>query len=118
MSQLGNEVVVLGAPKFTSYVVVDGTWKEKDTTEMQRTDDGAGSVYNYSFWRAGSEASADVVIKAGADPLDVGDVLSELTPGTRAFVVTAASKSDFGGKPLKQSLTLAYHTGFTPTVVT
>lgn len=118
MSQVGNEVVALGAPKFSAYVVVDGTWKEKDTTEKLRTDDGDSEVYNYSFWRVGMEASCDVVIKAEEVPLAVGDVLAELSPGTRSFVVLEAEQSSFGGMPLKQALTLAYHDGFTPTVIT
>lgn len=118
MSQVGSEVVALGAPKFANYVVVDGTWKEKDTTESLRTDDGDSNVYNYSFWRPGMEATADLVIKADQSPLAVGAVLAESNPGTRSFVVLAAEKSSYGGMPLKQSVTLAYHTGFTPTVVT
>lgn len=118
MSQIGSEVVQLGAPKFADYVVVDGTWKEKDTTEMQRTDDGDSAVYNYSFWRPGIEATADLMIKADESPLEVGDVLAESSPGTRSFVVIAAEKSSYGGMPLKQTVTLAYHAGFTATVVT
>jgi len=118
MSQIGSEVVQQGAPKFANYVVVAGTWKEKDTTDMQRTDDGDSEVYNYSFWKAGVDATCDLIIKADQSRLAKGSVLSESSPGTRAFVVIDVETSDFGGMPLKQSVTLAYHNDFTPTVVT
>ena len=118
MSQIGSGLLTTLSPKFTNYVVVDGTWKEKDSTQHLRTDDGDSKVYNYTFFLAGVDASCDVVIKAAATPLTVGSVLSELTPGTRAFVVLSADIHEFGGKPTKQSLQLAYHTGFTPSVVT
>jgi len=85
---------------------------------MQRTDDGDSDVYNYTFWRPGADCSADLVIKAGEAALAVGDVLAEASPGTRSFVVISVDTADFGGKPLKQSVQLAYHEGFTPSIVT
>lgn len=118
MSQLGSGLLNTTAPKFSDYVVVDGTWKEKDSTEHVRTDDGDSKVYNYTFFRAGVDASCDVVIKATKSALTKGSVLAEASPGTRSWIVLGADTSDFGGKPLKQSLTLALHTGFTATVVT
>lgn len=118
MSQIGTGLLLQSAPKFADYIVVDGTWKEKDSTQIQRTDDGDSNVANYTTWRPGADCSCDLVIKAGESPLAIGDVLAESSPGTRSFVVIDASKADFGGKPLKQSVQLAYHTGFTPTVVT
>jgi hypothetical protein len=118
MSQIGTGLLLTTAPKFADYVVVDGTWKEKDSTQIQRTDDGDGLVYNYTTWQPGVDASCDLVIKATKSKLAVGNVLAESSPGTRSFVVLSADTSDYGGKPLKQSVTLAYHTGFTPSVVT
>lgn len=116
-SQLGTSLVKKSAPLFTSFVVVDGTWKEKDTTMHERTDDGSGSVVNYSFWLAGVDATCDLVIKAAGTPLNKGDVLTESGTGGRAFVVLEADLQNFGGKPLKQAVQLAYHIGFTPTVI-
>ena len=118
---LGTAVVHQVSPVFTNYVVVDGTWKEKDSTQMHRTDDGTGSVYNYSFWQQGADCSCDLIIKTGQTKLLKGDVLTETSTETsegetsaRSFVVISADLSDFGGKPLKQSVQLAYHVGFTP----
>jgi hypothetical protein len=118
MSQIGTGLLLKSAPKFTDYIVVDGTWKEKDSTQIHRTDDGDSAVANYATWRPGVDASCDLVIKAGETALVIGNVLAEASPGTRSFVVMDAETTDFGGKPLKQSVQLAYHTGFTPTVVT
>jgi hypothetical protein len=118
MPQIGTALLLKSAPTFADYIVVDGTWKEKDSTQMQRTDDGDSEVANYTFWQAGVDASCDLVIKSGEVALEVGDVLAESSPGTRSFVVISAETSDYGGKPLKQSVTLAYHVGFTATVVT
>ncbi|MFZ4597820.1 MAG: hypothetical protein ACOYNN_04170 [Terrimicrobiaceae bacterium] len=118
MPQLGSALLISTAPKFSNYVVVEGTWKEKDSTQMQRTDDGDGNVYNYAFWQPGADCSCDLVIKGSNSRLAVGGTLAESSPGTRTFVVISVDTSDFGGKPLKQTVQLAQHTGFTPTVVT
>lgn len=115
--QVGSGLLTKGAPKFTDYVVVDGTWKEKANDAMLRTDDGDGAVYNYSGWRAGVDASCEVVVKAGEAPLAKLDVLAEASPGTRSFVVIDVETSSFGGSPLKQTLQLAYHAGFSATPV-
>lgn len=117
MSQLGTALLKKSAPTFADYIVVDGTWKEKDSTQHERTDGGDGNVANYSFWRPGVDASCDLVIKASGEPLNKGDVLTESGSGGRTYVVLEADLQNFGGKPLKQSVQLAYHTGFTPTVV-
>ena len=118
MSQIGTGLITKSAPKFSDYVVVAGTWSEKDNTQIQRTDDGDSAIFNYTTRNPGVDCSCDLVIKVGEVPCKVGDILAEVTPGTRSFVVLAASASDFGGMPLKQKVELAYHTGFTPTVVT
>lgn len=115
MSQLGTSLLRKSAPTFADYIVVDGTWKEKDSTQHERTDDGEGAVANYSFWRPGVDASCDLVIKADAAPLNKGDVLQESGNGGRKYVVLEVDLQNFGGKPLKQSVQLAYHLGFNPT---
>ncbi len=117
MSQLGTALLRKSAPLFADYIVVDGTWKEKDSTQHERTDDGAGAVANYAFWRPGVDVTCDLVIKASAEPLNKGDVLTESGSGGRTYVVLEVDLQNFGGKPLKQTVQLAYHTGFTPTVV-
>lgn len=116
-SQLGTALIHKSAPTFTNFVVVDGTWKEKDTTAKERTDDGSGSVANYSFWRPGVDVSCDLVIKSTGAPVNIGDVITESGSGGRTFIVLEADLQNFGGKPLKQAVQLAYHVGFTPTVV-
>jgi len=117
MSQIGTSLLRRSAPTFADYIVVDGTWKEKDSTQHERTDDGEGEVANYSFWRPGVDVSCDLVIKAAATPLNKGDVLTEEGSGGRTYVVIEADLQNFGGRPLKQTVQLAYHLGFTATVV-
>ena len=117
MSQLGTALLQKSAPTFADYIVVDGTWKEKDSTQHELTAGGDGLVANYSFWRPGVDASCDLVIKADSAPLNKGDVLTEAGGGGRTYVVLEADLQNFGGKPLKQTVQLAYHLGFTPTVV-
>lgn len=115
MSQLGTSLLRRSSPTFADYIVVDGTWKEKDSTQHERTDDGAGAVANYAFWRPGVDVSCDLVIKSTAQPLNKGDVLTE-EAGGRTYVVLECDLQNFGGKPLKQTVQLAYHLGFTPAV--
>jgi hypothetical protein len=113
-SQLGTGLLHKVAPTFSNFIVVDGTWKEKDSTMHERTDGGDGLVANYSFWRPGVDATCDLVIKLGGTALNKGDVLTESGGGGRAFVVLEADLQNFGGKPLKQAVQLAYHIGFNP----
>lgn len=117
MPQIGISLLRKSAPTFPSHIVVDGTWKEKDSTQHERTDGGDGTVANYAFWRAGVDVSCDLVIKASGTALNKGDILTESGTGGRTYVVIEADLQNFGGKPLKQSVQLAYHTGFTATVV-
>ena len=84
---------------------------------MERTDGGDGLVVNYSFWRPGVDCTADLVIKAGEVAPKKGDVLTSTETSSRSFVVLEADISNFGGKPLKVAVQLAYHDDFTPTVV-
>ena len=118
--QVGTGVLTKGAPKFTGYTVVKGTFKLKDDTDIMRTDDGDSNVFNYTGWKPGSECSCDVVLAADSAELAKLNVLTELVPEgqtARSFIVIDAETADFGGPPLKQSLKLAYHAGFTATVV-
>ena len=117
MSQLGTGLLRQSAPTFANFIVVDGTWKEKPSTAHERTDGGDGLVVNYSFWRPGVDCTADLVIKTGHVAPTIGDVLTSTETTPRAFVVLDAPESNFGGKPLKVSVQLAFHDDFTPTVV-
>jgi hypothetical protein len=120
--QIGSPKIVQGAPKFAAYTVVDGTWKEKDDTQMLMTRDGDSKVNNFTFWSPGIDAQCDWVIinTEGNAAATVGEVITEVVPEgqtARAFIVMPGTEtSEFGGKPLKQSVKLAYYAGFTPTV--
>lgn len=116
-TSIGTALLKKSAPLFANFVVVDKTWKEKDSTMHERTDGGDGKPVNYSFWNPGVDVTCDLVIKSTGAALNVGDVLTESGTGGRAFVVLQADLQNFGGQPLKQSVQLAYHVGFTPTVV-
>ena len=123
--QVGSGLLIKGAPKFRDFVIIDKSWKEKDDTQVLRTDDGDSNVFNYTFWRPGMELNCDWNIKKAVEdgatgvPAVIGDVVSEvvLSGTAKVFVVLAADTSEFGGMPLKQTVKLGYHVGFTPTVV-
>lgn len=115
--QIGTGLVIKPAPTFTNYVVVRDTWKEKANDEYLRTDGGDSAPANYTFWNPGVDATCDVVIKKGQVPLEAGEVLEALAPDSRKFIVLPSETSSFGASPLKQSLQLAYHEGFTATPV-
>ena len=121
MSQLANGLFIKGAPKFTDYVVPADTWKEKPNTDVLRTDDGDGAVYNYTSWKPGVDATCDLMIKLAAGASAVPeklDVLAALAPDSRSFIILDFTVEYLGGKPVKLSgVQLAYHEGFTPTVV-
>ena len=117
-TQLGNGVVIHPVPKFTTHVVVDGTWKPKDATTVLRTDSG-GEVYNYAGYLRGDQATADLVIKAGEAPVVLRklSVLEESSPSTVKWVVLEVANGGYDGSPTKQSVTLECMEGFDPSVV-
>lgn len=117
MSQHGTGLEILPVPKFTDYVVVAGTWKEKDNTQVESTEDGDGSLLNHTSWSPGVDATCTVVIKKGATPLKKSDVLAALAPDSRKFFVMDVDTEKHGGKPAKQSLTLSYKEDFDPSIV-
>lgn len=117
--QRGTGLLTKNAPKFAGHVVVRDTWKEKDATEHLRTDGGESERVNDTFFNPGVDVTCDVVIKKGESPviLKKGDILTELSPGTRVFLVMDVDSSGFGPTPLKQSLQLSYTEGYDPDLV-
>jgi len=114
--QKGPNLIAKPAPTFTKFVVVDGTWKEKDSLEINETKDGNSETYNYTGANPGVDATCEVVIKV-LDPVVVPlaklDVLTSTETAPRSFVVLDVETGEFGGKPLKQTLTLAYRASLT-----
>lgn len=111
--QKGNELVAKPAPSFTNFVVVDGTWKEKDALVVVETLDGNSETHNYTGSNPGVDATCDVVIKKtdpATAPLKKMDVITTTETVPRKFLVLDVENSDFGGRPLKQTLTLAHRT--------
>jgi hypothetical protein len=105
-SQKGTPLKVTASPKFSAFVVEDGSWKEKDATEHQEFKNGESETENLTFFNPGIEATCTWVIKDASTPAAKGDVVAEASPSTRKWVVLEAETSEFGGKPLKQNVTL------------
>lgn len=84
---------------------------------MLRTDDGDSKVYNYTFWRVGAVVGCDWNVKRTEALAEIGDVVAESSPGTLSYVVLAVDNAEYGGMPIKQTVQLATHEGWTATVV-
>ena len=107
--QKGNQLVFKPAPTFTSFVVVDGTWRERDTTDMTVTKDGASETHNKTYADPGVDVQCEWVIMSGQTPAKKGDVVTSGGESpARKFTVDDVETMDLGGKPLKQSVTLSY----------
>lgn len=106
--QAANQLIAKPAPTFADYVVVDGTWREKDSLAVEETLDGNSESYNWTGANAGADATCEVVLKTGSDPLEKLDVLVSTEATPRKFVVIDVETMNFGGRALKQSLTLAF----------
>lgn len=104
--QRGNVLIAAPAPTFTKFVVVEGTWKEKPALDITVTKDGNSETYNYTGADPGVDATADLVLKATAVPLKKLDVIVTTETAPRKFVVMEVETSEYGGKPLKQSVSL------------
>jgi hypothetical protein len=105
-SQKGTPLKVTASPKFADFVVEDGSWKEKDATEHQEFKNGESETENLTFFNPGIEATCTWVIKEGQSAAKKGDVVSEAGGGARKWVVLEVETSEYGGKPLKQNVTL------------
>lgn len=106
--QAGFTLIAKPAPTFANFVVVDGTWRERDSLAVEATKDGNSETYNYAGADAGVDAQCEVVLKTGATALKKLDVLSSTEATPRHFVVTDVETMNFGGKAQKQSLTLEF----------
>lgn len=102
-TQSGTALQVTATPTFSSFVVIDGTWKVKDTTSHVETMNGQSKTENFTFYNPGTEVTAEWTIKSGQTAAAKGDVVTG--SGTK-FLVLEAETSEYGGRPLKQSVTL------------
>lgn len=103
-SQQGTALKTQSSPTFSSYVVVDGSWKVKDAVQHTETLDGASQTNNITFWNPGLDVTCEWVVKSASTPAAKGDVVS--AGGTVSYLVLDVETSEYGGRPLKQSVTL------------
>ena len=113
MSQQGQQLVLTPAPKFANFIVVDGTWKQKDSMMHVVTEDGDSLTINVSFFNPGVDATGELVVKTAQTPCVKGDVLSETAPSTVKWLVLEVENSNYGGRPLKQAVQLMRKTSLT-----
>jgi hypothetical protein len=103
-NQQGTGLIATATPLFSKYVVVDGTWKVQDALEHIETKDGASQSANVSFFNPGKNISCDWVVKTGQALAAKGDIVADTTAAK--YLVLEVDNSDFGGKPVKQSVKL------------
>lgn len=114
-TQRGNQFKVGGAPLTLTFgsvtlTVLDGTWKPKPLAETDRLRNADGETINRSAWDPGYQIGVDVALPPDIDFADIpkiGDVFN-VASGDWAgnYYVEDAPLSEFGGKPVKASLSL------------
>lgn len=118
-TQHGNKALQSNAPDFDSdgYVVDAGTWRERDNTDHEMTVDEASEPWNDTFNSPGVDATCTWSIKHGSTAAVKGTVVTDSGQSpARKFLVLEVENFNYGGRTLKQNVTLRYKAGYDPTV--
>src|SRR4030095_3356799 len=94
-SQVGTQIYTASPPVFTGMIVVGGTWSEDDTLQVDDVLNQDEQTINTTGWDPGLMARCDMVAQtttAALSPILVLDVLSEITPTTRKWLVRKVTK--------------------------
>jgi hypothetical protein len=89
-AQVGTQIYTASPPRFTGFIVVGGTWSEDDTLQVDDVLNQDEQTINTTGWDPGRMARCDMVAQtttAATSPLLVLDVLNEVTPSTRQWLV-------------------------------
>jgi hypothetical protein len=109
-SQVGTPIYVKSAPVFTGYIVIGGTWTEDDALTTDDVLNQDEVTINTTGWDPGLNAKCDLLAQtttAGTATLYVLDILSEVTPSTRQWLVKKISKK-FAKRKVVFSVELQY----------
>src|SRR5215472_3954438 len=93
--QVGSFIYTRSAPTFTGYIVVGGTWTEDDSLQVDDVLNQDEATINTTGWDPGLNARCDLVAQtttAGTATLLVLDIITEVTPSTRSWLVRKVSK--------------------------
>jgi hypothetical protein len=108
-SQVGFQLYTKTPPVFTGYTVRGGTWEETDSTQTENMRNQNEEEFNTTAWNRGLNAKCDLFTNAGTNPSTppiVLDVISEVTPSTRKWLVLTVNKKNFGKRSLVFSVDL------------
>lgn len=117
--QAGNQLVAKPAPTFADFVVVDDTWRERDSLTVNETLDGASETYNYAGANPGADITCELVLKVKdpvVAPLEKLDVVATTETVPRYLVVVDVENMSFGGRVLKQSVSFAFRSSLQATL--
>jgi hypothetical protein len=85
-TQKGTSLVRKPAPTFTNHIAVASTWRERDASKSESTDNEDGEVINVTTGDPGVDASGDLVVKSGQSPVKKNDVLAATYPTITGIV--------------------------------
>src|SRR5258705_7302390 len=94
-SQVGTRIFTASPPIFTGYIVVGGTWTEDDSLQTDDVMNQDEATINTTGWDPGLNAKCDLLAQtttAGTASILVLDVISEVTPSTRKWLVKKITK--------------------------
>ena len=101
--QVGTQLYVITTPSIVSYVVRGGTWQEKDSTKTENQTNQNDETFSTTGWDPGFDVSCELFTLAACtlvSPPAVLDVLTEVSPGTRKWLVMSATRKNFAKKAL------------------
>src|SRR5438128_2205609 len=81
--QIGTPLYAVFPPKFVGFHIVGGTYKEKDATKSDETQNEAEETFNVSFYDSGFDAECTMVSEAQQGRLGVGTKLVEAADSPR-----------------------------------
>src|SRR5437016_11793561 len=91
-TQVGQQVYVRSAPSFSGYIVVGGTWNETDALKIENSENQDEAIFNTTGWDPGLDAKCTLLALGQTTYPQVLDVISEITPSTRKWMVKRVDK--------------------------
>src|SRR6266496_1026538 len=91
-TQVGQQVYIRSAPSFSGYIVMGATWSEKDAMKVEDSENQDEAIFNTTGWDPGLDAKCTLLALGQTTYPLVLDVISEVTPSTRKWLVKSVDK--------------------------
>ena len=111
LQQGAQKVLQIASPLIAGVTIIDGTWKEKDSTVDKNYKNGASQTFLTAFADPGVDATCEWLVDVGTALFVKGESVTPTTDTVttpREFLIMDVDNSEYGGFPMKQSVKLQF----------